>query len=188
MKFSASFSSFVFSYNRELSCSILRGFDYRICDSLNIYSSAVKKLGEGELYKHLSRIECPCGKEMRRSLPTGKKNLSIKAVASVRLCILIQDNDRAHKTSLTSTSMFCKRHPGSPKHIGAALNWCLFHLAAHGSRQQYQMSRSAFTTRSAPEDGWANSPFATRKVCLLCGDWQRCHMKYHWVNSIWLNN
>lgn len=93
MKFSASFSSFVFSYNREHSCSILRGFDYSICDSSNIYSSAVKKLGEGELHKHLSWIKCSRGKEMRLSIPIGKQYLFIKAVASVQQSILIQDND-----------------------------------------------------------------------------------------------
>lgn len=93
MKFFASFSSFVFSYNREHSCSILRGFDYSICDSSNIYSSAVKKLGEGELYKHLSWIKCSRGKEMRLSIPIGKQYLFIKAVASVQQSILIQHND-----------------------------------------------------------------------------------------------
>lgn len=83
MNFSASFSSFVFSYNREHSCSIFCGFDYSICDSLNIYSSAVKKLGEGELYKHISWIKCSRGKEMRLSLPIGKKYLFIKSVALI---------------------------------------------------------------------------------------------------------
>lgn len=65
MEFYASLSSFVFSYKREHSYSILRGFDYSICDSLNIYSSAVKKLGEGELYKHLLWVECSCGKKKK---------------------------------------------------------------------------------------------------------------------------
>lgn len=105
MKLSTSLRSFVSSYKREHSCSILRGFDYSICDSLNIYFSVVKKLGEGELYKHLS------WKKKNQALsPTGKKYLYIKSVSSVQQSILFRTVIE-NISGLTQISRFLSRLP-----------------------------------------------------------------------------